>query len=231
MNRATAFTREQLRMPFTMILLVAVPVAFIFSAAGVLHDFSKVLGGSLAADAASGLAAGWASAFLSGSLGYFASSSSHGADRRLSLAGVGPTRVAHSRIVASMVLSTIAAFAAFLALWLRTGVAHPWHSAVAVIAFAWLYLGVGVVVGSLVSGALEGSLIVVFVFILDVFSGPGMAAAPAPWAISRTASTVLIAAGSGRVTSPADWVTLGATTVVALVMAFAVFAFSARRRS
>jgi hypothetical protein len=231
MNRTLAFTREQLRMPFTLALLVVVPIAFIFSAASVLHDFSRVLGGSLAGNAAVGLSAGWAGAFLSGTLGFFASSSSRGADCRLALAGVGPVRVALSRIVASMALSTIAATAAFVALLLQSDLAHPWHAAIAIIAFAWLYLGVGVAVGSVVTGPLEGSLIVVFVFILDVFSGPGMAAAAAPWAISRTAARVLIAAGLGRPTSIADWITLGVTTMIALTGSFAVFAFSARRRS
>jgi hypothetical protein len=93
-------------------------------------------------------------------------------------AGLGPAKVAISRIVASISLATVAAVAAFVALELRGGVAHPWHAAVAIVAFAWLYLGLGVLVGSLVTDPLEGSLIVVFVFILDVFSGPGMEQPP-----------------------------------------------------
>jgi hypothetical protein len=232
MSRTLAFTREQLRAPFTLVLLIAVPTVFVVAAAGVLHDFARALGGSLAGNAAVGLSAGWAAAFLSGALGFFAASSSRGADRRLALAGLGPARVALSRIVASVVLATVAAAAAFVALEVQSGgVAHPWHAAIGVIAFAWMYLGVGVLVGSLVSDPLEGSLIVVFVFILDVFSGPGMAGAASPWAISRKAGDILIAAGLGRPSPAGDWIALGLTTAVAVAAAFVVFVVSARRRS
>jgi len=231
MSRALTFTREQLRSPFTPVLLIVVPVLFVVSAAGALHDFAKALGGSLAGDAAVALSAGWAAAFLSGALGFFQAASSRGADRRLALAGLGPAKVAVSRIVASIALATIAAVAAFVALELRAGVVHPWHAAIAILAFGWLYLGIGVLVGSLVTDPLEGSLIVVFVFILDVFSGPGMGTASAPWAVSRKAADVLIAAGLGRGSSGADWAGLIVTTAASLVVAFAVFARSARRRS
>ena len=196
-----------------------------------LHDFARALGGSLTGNAAVGLSAGWAAAFLSGALGFFAASSSRGADRRLALAGLGPERVALSRIVASLALATIAAAAAFVALEVRSGIAHPWHAALAVVAFGWLYLGVGVLVGSIITGPLEGSLVVVFIFMLDVFSGPGMSNTAAPWAISRKAADVLIAAGLGRSSPFADWVALGLTTAAAVAAGFIVFVLSARRRS
>jgi len=231
MTRTLAFTREQLRAPFTLVLLIAVPLLFVLSAAGTLHDFSSALGGSLAGDAAVALSAGWAAAFLSGALGFFEAASSRGADRRLALAGLGAAKVAISRIAASITLATVAAVTAVAALELRGGVAHPWHAVVAVIAFAWLYLAVGVLVGSVISDPLTGSLIVVFVFMLDVFSGPGMSANAAPWAISRKAADVLIAAGLGKSSSTGDWLALGVSTAVALAAAFFVFALSARPRS
>ena len=52
MTRTVVFAREQLRAPFTLALLVAIPALFVISAAGVLSDFASVLGGSLAGDAA-----------------------------------------------------------------------------------------------------------------------------------------------------------------------------------
>ena len=231
MTRTAAFTREQLPAPFTLVLLVAVPVIFVVAAAGVLGDFARALGGSLAGDAASSLAAGWAAAFIAGTLEFFQATFSRGADRRLALAGLGPARVAASRIGASMLLAVIAAGAAFLALLARSGVAHPWHAAVAVLAFAVIYLAVGVLVGSLISAPLEGSLAVVFVFLLDVFSGPGMAAEAAPYAISRSAADVLIAAGSGSATGAADWVKLAVVTAGAVAVAFGAFVFAARSRA
>ena len=231
MTRTVAFTREQLRAPFTLVLLVAVPILFVVSSADSLNQFARALGGSLAGNAAAGLSAGWAAAFLAGALGFFEAASSRGADRRLALAGLGPSRVAISRIVSTVGLATIAATAAFVTLEFRASVSHPWHAAIAILAFAWLYLAVGVVVGSIVSDPLEGSLIVVFIFMLDVFSGPGMSSGAAPWSISRKAADVLISAGLGQPSPSADWVGLGLTTVGALLAAFTVFVLSARRRS
>src|SRR5918994_3187025 len=174
MTRTVVFAREQLRAPFTLALLIAIPALFVVAAAGVLSDFAGALGGSLSGDAAVALSAGWAAAFISGPLGFFQAASSRGADRRLALAGLGPARVATSRIAASVLLAVVAAAAAFIALVVRVDVAHPLHAAVAVLGFALLYLAIGVLVGSLITAPLEGSLLVVFIFLLDAFAGPGM---------------------------------------------------------
>ena len=136
MTRTLVFAREQLRAPFTLMLLVAIPALFVIAAAGALSDFAGALGGSLAGDAAIALSAGWAAAFISGALGFFQAASSRGADRRLALAGLGPARVAGSRIAASVSLAVVAAAAAFVALVIRVDVAHPLHAAVAVLGFA-----------------------------------------------------------------------------------------------
>lgn len=232
MTRTIVFTREQLRAPFTLALLIIVPIVFVVAAAGVLSDFASVLGGSLAGDAAAALSAGWAAAFLSGTLGFFQAASSRGADRRLALAGLGPSRVAASRIAASVGLAAVAAAAAFVALIVRVDVVHPWHAAIAILAFALLYLAVGVLIGSVVTDPLEGSLLVVFVFLLDAFAGPGMGAGSAPlWAVSQKAADILIAAGMGMSSPDADWLSLAGVTAAALLAAFLVFAVSARRRS
>jgi hypothetical protein len=229
-TRGLAFSREALRAPLTLALLVTVPAAFVLASADVLSEFAAALGGSLAGDAAGALSAGWAAAFLAGVAGFFQASSSRGADRRLALAGAGPARVAASRVAASAVLAVVAAAAAFLTLLLATGVAHPWHAAGAVLGFALIYVGVGVVIGSVVSDPLEGSLLVVFVFLLDAFAGPGMSDSPAPWAVSRTAADVLIAAGMGAASPWGDLIGLGLAVAVALAAALTVFTVSARRR-
>ena len=125
----------------------------------------------------------------------------------------------------------VAATAALAALELRIEVAHPLHAAVAVLAFALLYLAVGVLVGSIISAPLEGSLVVVFVFLLDAFAGPGMSGSPPPWAISRHAADILIAAGMGTGSPTGDWVKLVLVTISGLVAAFGVFIVSARSRA
>src|ERR687897_3800786 len=218
MIRTALFAREQLRAPFTLALLVVVPSLFVVSAAGALSDFADALGGSLAGDAAVALSAGWAAAFISGALGFFQAASSRGADRRLALAGLGPARVAVSRIAASVALAVVAAAAAFIALVVRVDVAHPLHAAVAVLGFALLYLAIGVLVGSLISAPLEGSLLVVFAFLLDAFAGPGMTGGSAPpWAVSQQAADILVAAGMGTGSPSDDWVKAALVTTVALV--------------
>ena len=232
MTRTLVFAREQLRAPFTLALLVVIPGLLVVSAAGALSDFASALGGSLAGDAAVALSAGWAAAFISGALGFFQAASSRGADRRLALAGLGPARVAVSRIAASVGLAVVAAAAAFAALVLRVDVAHPLHAAVAVLGFALLYLAIGVLIGSVVTAPLEGSLLVVFVFLLDAFSGPGMTGGSAPpWAVSQKAADILIAAGTGAGSPTGDWVGLALVTMGGLAAALLVFVTSARSRS
>ncbi len=223
---APSFVREHLRTRLTLVLLVAIPVFFVLIFASVLGEFSAALGGSLA---------GWAAAFLSGALAFFQLVSSRGADRRLALAGLGAGRVAIARIAAALSLAVVVSATAYVTLWLRAGVEHPFHAAVAVLAFAAIYIGVGAVIGVFVSGALEGSLLVMLVFSLDVFSGPamtngggGLLASLTP---TRKAADLLIAAGAGRGSPIGDWAAVAAVAVGAVAVALAAFWFSARSRA
>jgi hypothetical protein len=119
-----------------------------------------------------------------------------------------------------------------MALVVRVAVPHPAHAAVAVLAFALLYLAVGVLVGSLITAPLEGSLLVVFVFLLDAFAGPGMTGgSPPPWAVSQKAADILIDAGVGTSSAGGDSAGVALVTDGALVAAFLVFVASARSRS
>lgn len=231
MTRTVVFAREQLRAPLTLVLLITVPSLFVVAAADALSDFAAALGGDLAGDAAVALSAGWAAAFVSGSLGFFQAVSSAGADRRLALAGLGPARVASSRIAASLLLATLAAAAAFVALVLKTELAHPGHAALAIWGFALLYLSIGVLIGSLVRAPLEGSLLVVFVFLLDAFAGPGMSESVPPWAVSQNAADILISAGLGVSSPGGDWLRLALVVGAALVAALVAFVTAARSRA
>lgn len=231
MTPTFAFVREHVRAPLTLTMLIALPALFVVMAASVLGEFADVLGGSLLADAASSLGAGWSAAFIAGALGYFQVASSREADQRLALAGLGPTRIALSRIGASLILAIVAAGAAMIALALETGIAHPFHAAAAITGFAVIYLGVGTVIGALIASPLEGSLAVAFVFIFDVFSGPGMTEGDgSPLSISRSAADVLISAAIGGQSSTGDWLELGAWVVGAIAVAVGVFVLSARSR-
>lgn len=228
----TAFVREHLRAPLTLVLLIAIPVFFVLIFASILGDFAKALGGTLAAQSATAISAGWAAAFLSGTLAFFQVSSSRGADRRLAAAGLGPLRVALSRIVAALAIGITVSAVAFLTLWLRSGIGHPFHAAVAIFTFAAIYIGIGAVIGAFIRAPLEGSLLVMLVFSVDAFSGPQMTSSGAlALTPTRNAANLLIAAGGGQGSPGGDWIGSAAVALAALAVALAAFWFAARTTS
>jgi hypothetical protein len=183
---------------------------------------------------ATSISAGWAAAFLSGTLGFFQVSSSRGADRRLAVAGLGAGRVALARIAAALLLAATVSAVAFLTLWLRSGIGHPGHAAVAILSFALVYIGIGALIGAFVTAPLEGSLLLMLVFALDAFSGPEMtsgAGGLGAFTPTRHAADLLIAAGGGRGSPDADWLGVGLAVLAALAVALAAFWFAARTRS
>jgi hypothetical protein len=229
-----SFAREQLRAPLTLVLLVVIPAFFVLLFAGVLGQFSQALGGTLATRSATAISAGWAAAALSGTLAFFQVSSSRGADRRLAAAGLGAGRVALARIAASLLLAVTVSAVAFLTLWLRSGIGHPLHAAVAIFAFAAIYIGIGAISGAFITGPLEGSLVVMLVFALDAFNGPQMTSGNgglATFMPTRRAANLLIAAGGGNGSPQADWLSVAITAFAALAIAFAAFWLAARTRS
>lgn len=228
------FLREQMRSPLTLVLLIVLPGVFVITASSVLSDFSRALGGSARDAAATALAAGWAVAFLAGALGFFVTASSHQADQRLSLAGLGPSATATARLWSALGLAVTVTAAAFVALRSQQDVPHVAHTLLAMLAYACIYLAIGTAVGSIVHDPLAGSLTVVFIFLLDVFSGPGMSKGTNGLATllspSQKAGELLLAAGAGVSSETGDWTGAGLSVAVALTIAFVVFWFSARSR-
>jgi hypothetical protein len=228
------FVREQLRAPLTLALLVAIPVFFVLIFASVLGEFSKALGGTLQTRSATAISAGWAAAMLSGTLAFFMVSSSRSADRRLALAGLGPVRVALARIAAALLLGVSVTAVAFATLWIRSGIDHPLHAWVAIFAFAAIYIGVGAIVGALVSDPLGGSLLVLAVFFLDAFSGPQMTSAVSGignYLPTYHAANLLIAAAGGHGSPAGDWRGVVAIALGSLAAALAAFWSAARTRT
>lgn len=226
------FLREQLRAPLTLALMLAIPVFFVVIFASVLGDFAEALGGDLARRAATAISAGWAAAFLSGTLAFFQLNSSRGADRRLALAGLGSWPLAIGRLLAAIALGVLISAVAFASLWLKSGITHPWHAAIAILAFACIYIGIGAIVGAVVKGPLEGSLLVVLAFAMDVFSGPAMTSEVGFGGLTptRNAAELLIAAGAGRSSPGSDWIAVALVAVGALIIAAGAFWLSARSR-
>lgn len=227
-----AFVREHLRAPLTLVLLIWIPAFFVLVFASVLGDFAKALGGTLATQSATAISAGWAAAFLSGTLAFFQVSSSRGADRRLAAAGLGPWRVAVARIAAGLAIGTAVSAVAFVTLLLRSGIGHPLHAAVAILSFAVIYIGLGALIGAFVRGALEGSLLVLLLFSLDAFSNPEMTSSGSfAWTPTRSAAELLIAAGGAQHSPSGDWLGMAAVAIAALTVALVAFWTAARTRS
>ncbi len=162
------------RRPLNLALLVVVPVVFVVLSAGALADFSEILGGAAAVGEVEAATAGWAAAVLSGVAGFFHVSTSRDADRRLAAAGVGTAVVVVSRLISTLALSALAAIGALAALAVRTDLATTPRVIGATLVFAAIYAGIGAAVGAIVHSELNGSLIVVFAWIFDVFFGPAM---------------------------------------------------------
>jgi hypothetical protein len=166
-------------------------------------------------------------------LAFFQLASSRGADRRLANAGLGPVRVAAARVAASLGLGVTVSAVAFATLWARSGINHPVHAAIAIFSFAAIYIGVGALVGAVVSAPLEGSLLVVVVFSVDAFSGPQMTSSGGIGSFTPTkdAASLLIAAGGGQGSPAADWAGVSAVAVAAIALGMLAFWFVARTRS
>lgn len=165
---------EYARRPLNVVLLVAVPVVFVTLSAGALSDFADILGGVSDLGEVEAATAGWAAAVLAGVAGFFHVSTSRDADRRLAAAGAGAGRVVFSRLLSTVALALLASVGSLVALGARTGLATTPRVVGATVLFALIYTGLGVTVGALVRSEMNGSLIVVFAWIFDVFFGPAM---------------------------------------------------------
>ncbi len=174
LSLSSRWLAEYARRPLNVVLLVAVPVIFVTLSAGALTDFAEILGGDADVGDVEAATAGWAAAVLAGVAGFFHVSQSRQADRRLAQAGIGAGRVVASRLVSVAALAGLASAGALVALGVRTDVGWTWRVIGATAMFALTYAGFGVLIGALVRSEMNGSLIIVFAWIFDVFFGPAM---------------------------------------------------------
>ena len=165
---------EYARRPLNLVLLVAVPVVFVTLSAGALSDFADILGGVSNLGEVEAATAGWAAAVLAGVAAFFQVSLSRDADRRLAAAGAGAVRVVFSRLFSTLALALLASVGSLVALGARTDLPTTPRVVGATVLFALIYMGIGLTVGALVRSEMNGSLIVVFAWIFDVFFGPAM---------------------------------------------------------
>lgn len=166
------FLYDYARNPVNLLLLVVIPVVFVVVAAGALADSARLLGGAGGGPAVETATAGWAAGFLAAIAMYFQVSAAHEVDRRLVIAGVPATRLVGARLAAGLALALLATAAALVALALRTGVDDLLRIAAGAGMYAVIYLAIGAVVGATVRSQVNGTVLILFVWILDVFFGP-----------------------------------------------------------
>ena len=174
------FLADYARNPVNLLLIIVVPVVFVVVAAGPMGSFAKLgLFGSGGSGAAIQTAtAGWAAGFLAAIAMYFQVSGARGTDRRLVISGLAAARLVTARLAAGLALAALASAAALAALAARTGgIADPGRVIAGTLMFAVIYLAIGALAGALVPSPLNGTLLILFVWIIDVFLGPAFGTA------------------------------------------------------
>ena len=170
------FLADYARNPVNVLLLLVVPTIFVVVVAGSMADAAKLLGG-IGGPAVETATAGWAAAFLAGVAMYFQTAATRETDRRVVIAGLPAFTLVVARLMTGLTLAVGASLAAMLALAVRTGIDHPVRVATGTAMFAVIYVAVGAVVSVFARNPVNGTVIVLFVWILDVFFGPAMGAA------------------------------------------------------
>ncbi len=232
------YLTEYSRRPVNLALLVLVPLIFVVLTAGTIADFAEIVGSVADPEQLAAPTAGWAAAFLAGVAGLFHVLGSRDADRRLAIAGMSPSQITLARLGSGLALALLAAGASVAALALRTGLTDPVRTVAGTVMFSVIYLGIGVAIGSVTRSDVNGSLVVIFVWMLDVFLGPAMAGSDI-WLTrlfpSHYVTLVMLDAASGHAGPIGDlgWAvlwSLGALVLAATVFRSATTTRSARTR-
>ncbi|MGW6396410.1 ABC transporter permease [Streptomyces sp. NPDC055103] len=228
------FLADAARTPVNLLVLVLVPIVFVVVASRPLADSAELLGGP-GGPAVQTATAGWAAGFIAAIAMYFQLRGARAADRRLVLAGLAPHRLVTARMATGLALGLLAAAAALAALAVRTGWGQqPGRVVAGTVMYAVIYLGIGAVIGALVKNPVNGIVLVLFVWIVDVFFGPVLGAADRP--LTRILPTHYVtlwmvdlrSGHSGRL-GDLGWAL--AWTAAALAVAWTVITATSRPRS
>jgi len=174
------FVDDYLRNRANLVLLVLVPVVFVVVAAPALAEAGRVLGGAGGGTPLETITAGWTAGFLAATAMYFQVSTARMTDRRLVISGLPRRTLVTARMSAGTVLALVAGVAALVALAARNGIDQPWRVVAGTLMFAAIYLGFGAIVGATVRNPVNGTVLLMFIWIIDVFFGPGMSGADSP---------------------------------------------------
>lgn len=225
------FITEAARNYVTLTLLVVVPIVFVALVGGVITDAGELLGGQGGPQAET-TTAGWTAGFVAAVAMYFQVSSARAADRRLVQAGLQSARLVLARMTTGALLALVAATASYVTLVLTVGgLDHPARVAVATLMFAVVYLALGALIGALVANPVNGTVLILFVWLLDVVFGPAFR--PADTTVSRLFPTHYLSLWmmnepSGHSGRPGDLGWALTWTVIAVALSWAAVAATSR---
>lgn len=218
------FLSDYTRNPVNLLLLAIVPVVFVVVVASTMADAAFLLGGP-GGPAVETASAGWAATFLAGIAMYFQTSATRDIDRRVVIAGLPATRLVAARLVTGAVLGVFVSATAVITLALRFGIDAPGRVIVGTLMSAVIYIAIGAVVGAVVANPVNGTVVVLFIWILDVFFGPAMGAADRPatrWLPTHFVTLWTVDLPSGHGGRPGDLGWALAWVFVAVAVAWAV---------
>jgi ABC-2 family transporter protein len=167
-----SFVADYVRNPVNVIVLVVVPLVFVVVVARSLADAMELLGGQIG-PALETTTAGWAAGFLSSLAMYFQVRSSRAADHRMLLAGLPQARLIAARAGTGLLLAGLVSAVALIALAVRTGIDNPGRVVAGTLMFAVIYMAIGALVGVVVGNPVNGAVVILFIWMVDVFFGPG----------------------------------------------------------
>lgn len=232
------FLADYARNPVNLLMLVLVPAVFTGVAAGSIADAAKLLGGPGGTRVQETTAA-WSAAFVAALAAYFQMRAARDADRRLVLAGLPPWRLAAARAATGLALAVLASAAAVVTLAARAGLAGPGRALAGTLLAALIYLAIGAVTGALVTSPVNGTVLIFFIWAVDVFFGPsfGSADRPLTWGFPTHFLTVWMTGLPARHAGPGGglaWAlawAAGAVAVAGAVLTAAIRTAATRRRA
>ncbi|MPZ50571.1 MAG: hypothetical protein GEU75_14955 [Dehalococcoidia bacterium] len=171
-----ASAKQYLREPVNLALLLIIPPLLIVAMSGALSTFSNVIGGNLGQRAGSGLAGLWAAAILTGVASFFLSLASACVDGRLILAGLRPSAVTAAHAAMTILIALLTAAVSVLILLATQDVGRLAALFGAIFVAALIYGSLGSLLSVYVHGDLEGSFVIILIFMLDAFVGGPLAA-------------------------------------------------------
>lgn len=166
-----ANARQYVRQPVNLVLLALLPPLFIVAMSSAISTFSDVIGGNLGERAGTGLAGLWAASLLAGAATFFILRTSVRADGRLIAAGLRPSSLALAHATTAATLAVATTSVSFAMLMFTQEVAEPACLFAAIFLAALIYAALGAGLAWFIEDDMEGSFVIILVFMLDAFVG------------------------------------------------------------